>query len=235
MTTKKQKDANKRNAQKSTGPKTAAGKNSSKLNALVHGLTAKNAVVIQGEDPEAFEAMRQDLFYDAAPQGVLEALILDRIANILWRLRRVPQIEASLFEALQREAVHDVAKLAVRWCESDRERVRHNFKDDCELKHHSTSDDTDRPDMAALDALYREKRVELDKAHEQRLAPEAMLGQAFRKSLSEMEALDKLSRYDRELVRQLETALDELERVKRMYPPSDDTNILELTAEHDED
>ena len=59
MTSQKQIAANRRNAAKSTGPKTAEGKQVTRLNALKHGLQAEH-VVIPGEDPEEFEALSID-------------------------------------------------------------------------------------------------------------------------------------------------------------------------------
>ena len=71
MTSKKQKEANRRNAVLSTGPKTDEGKNVSKLNAITHGLSAET-VVIKDEDPKAFESLRDDLIREFAPETTLE-------------------------------------------------------------------------------------------------------------------------------------------------------------------
>ena len=49
-TTEKQKEANRRNAQKSSGPRTTQGKRNSCFNAVSHGLTARS-VLLPGEDP----------------------------------------------------------------------------------------------------------------------------------------------------------------------------------------
>ena len=59
MSTEKQIEANRRNAQRSTGPKTPERKARSALNALQHGIRSSLAV-IPGESPENFETL-----YDA--------------------------------------------------------------------------------------------------------------------------------------------------------------------------
>jgi hypothetical protein len=53
MTTAYKMESNRRNAQRSTGPKTATGKELARFNALKHGHTARSPV-LPGEDPEAF-------------------------------------------------------------------------------------------------------------------------------------------------------------------------------------
>ena len=57
---KKQAAANRRNAKKSTGPKSAPGKQVVRMNALKHGLQAEH-VVIPVEDPEEFETVFRGL------------------------------------------------------------------------------------------------------------------------------------------------------------------------------
>lgn len=57
MPTPKQIAANRRNAKKSTGPRTPAGKSNVRLNALKHGLTAQS-VVLPFEDADAYEALQ---------------------------------------------------------------------------------------------------------------------------------------------------------------------------------
>jgi hypothetical protein len=56
--------AARRNAQHSTGPRTAAAKQNSKLNALKHGRYAlpenrRQAMLALGEDPEEFQCLKQ--------------------------------------------------------------------------------------------------------------------------------------------------------------------------------
>ena len=70
-------EANRRNALKSTGPKTEAGKQASRCNALRHGLTAETVIgaLEDAEDYEAFEAaITAD--YDAQSAGERELVLL---------------------------------------------------------------------------------------------------------------------------------------------------------------
>ena len=92
---RRQLQANRFNAQHSTGPKTEFGKSRSKMNALKHGLTAAQVVVLD-EDPAQFDALRSDLKAHFEPKDPLERELLDLIAGSLWRLRRVPFVEAAL-------------------------------------------------------------------------------------------------------------------------------------------
>lgn len=85
-------EANRRNAQKSTGPKTDKGKAIAKRNALKHGLLAREVVVTEGnakESPKEFRALLEALLQDLAPAGPLEEMLVERIAVCYWRLRRV--------------------------------------------------------------------------------------------------------------------------------------------------
>ena len=58
MVSDRQMEANKQNAQRSTGPCTADGKARVALNALKHGLTGKQ-IVLPDEDPEDFDAFKK--------------------------------------------------------------------------------------------------------------------------------------------------------------------------------
>jgi hypothetical protein len=95
MSTKRQIAANRRNARKSTGPKTAAGKDRAKGNALKHGLTAAQITVFD-ERPEDFESLYSGLLAALIPSGALEEQLVERIVVCAWRLRRVYRIEAWL-------------------------------------------------------------------------------------------------------------------------------------------
>jgi hypothetical protein len=92
-TSAKQLEANRKNALRSTGPTTPKGKQVSRLNALKHGLQAKE-VLIPGEDPADFDAMKSELRDDLKPEGHMESHFVDQIGFYEWNLRRVRRAEA---------------------------------------------------------------------------------------------------------------------------------------------
>ena len=88
--------ANRRNALKSTGPKTAAGKAVARMNALKHGLLAGQVVVrshklreSRGEFKNLCRAHHEHL----APVGPLEEMLVGQIVTATWRLRRARTAE----------------------------------------------------------------------------------------------------------------------------------------------
>jgi hypothetical protein len=97
MTSYRQIEANRRNALRSTGPRTEAGKLQSRCNAVRHGLTAETVVgsLEEAEDYRAFEAA---IIADYDAQSAVERELVLRLASILWRLRRATAMETGLFE-----------------------------------------------------------------------------------------------------------------------------------------
>lgn len=91
-------EASRRNGAKARGPKTEEGKRRSARNALRHGLRAQRFVVLRGEDEAAYEAFEMALRDELAPEGVLESLLVSRIANAAWRMQRADWIEADLLD-----------------------------------------------------------------------------------------------------------------------------------------
>src|SRR3990170_8202095 len=76
-------EANRRNAQRSTGPKTARGKTASKWNALTHGLVTTEIPIPfapEVEDPGEFRELLAALRDDLQPAGVLEEILVEKIA-----------------------------------------------------------------------------------------------------------------------------------------------------------
>ncbi len=91
-------EANRSNAQRSTGPKTPKGKEIVAGNALKHGLMARQTV-IAGESQAEYNAFRAATFDDRAPVGIFEHQLTDIIADAFWRLRRVTRIETELMDS----------------------------------------------------------------------------------------------------------------------------------------
>jgi hypothetical protein len=92
--------ANRSNAQKSTGPRTAEGKAVVAQNAVKHGLLAKE-IVIKGEDPGEFEFYRDQMLAELAPAGQMESMLAQRIVGLAWRLRRAERLQAAAFDKLE--------------------------------------------------------------------------------------------------------------------------------------
>jgi hypothetical protein len=96
--------ASRRNAQRSTGPRTEEGKEVVSQNAVRHGLSATRDV-IPGEDQEQFERHRREMLADLAPAGAMEALLAGRIVSLSWRLGRAQRIQSAALEAMCAEYV----------------------------------------------------------------------------------------------------------------------------------
>src|SRR5918998_2315579 len=96
MTSKKKIQPNRRNAQRSTGPKTPEGKAAVRLNANKHGLRSQE-VLLPGEDAKALKELDENLRAELQPVGELENLLVDGIIAAHWRLRRLRRVEAGIF------------------------------------------------------------------------------------------------------------------------------------------
>src|SRR6202047_3790575 len=97
MATLKQFEANRRNAQKSTGPKTPEGKTAVSMNALRHGLRART-VVLPGENREEFNQLCDDLEVEWHPQSRTEQFYVEQMAVSQWKLTRMELGEINIFK-----------------------------------------------------------------------------------------------------------------------------------------
>ena len=96
MATQSQIDANRRNAQKSTGPRTPEGKANSRRNGLLHGLTAKTCM-LDGEDPAELTNLVDKLSEKYHPQDTDEDFYVERMAKARCRYNRIMPLEAGIF------------------------------------------------------------------------------------------------------------------------------------------
>src|SRR4051812_30858292 len=94
MTSQKKIDANRRNAQKSTGPRTEEGKNRSRRNSLTHGLSGR--VVLPEDQARAVEARTAEYDAELKPEGAFERWLLGIIAVETIRLDRCRLHEIAL-------------------------------------------------------------------------------------------------------------------------------------------
>lgn len=95
MATEKQIAANRRNARRSTGPRTAEGKARSSRNALKHGILSRE-LVEEGESAEELADLIEALRADLGPEGEVESALVHRIAGCIWRLLRCHEWEFNL-------------------------------------------------------------------------------------------------------------------------------------------
>ncbi len=120
--------ANRRNALKSTGPRTVAGTSRSRMNALKHGLCAEKLFpqtpvsmvshpVLPGECEATYHTVREELCKEFQPRTPSENWMIDHIATQLWRLMRAHAIERQLVE-----------QEAIRIASERMEEARHGLK-----------------------------------------------------------------------------------------------------------
>ena len=102
-------EINRRNAQKSTGPRTPEGKSRSRFNAVKHGLAAKT-LVLPGEDPEVFQMRIEAWTADLQPENDVEQYLVERAATISWQLDRVNRADASRLASIIRDAPAEEAR-----------------------------------------------------------------------------------------------------------------------------
>jgi hypothetical protein len=209
MTSFRQIEANRCNARKSTGPNTQEGKQRSRCNAVRHGLTAET-VIGALEDAEDYQAFEVAITADYDAQAAVERELVLRLASLLWRLRRATTMETGLFEIQaddlngfgQARQVHPTSREVVYALLG---RADH-FADDSAP--HGVANEAEADPSSASNALEPPARP----------SPNAELARCFL-GLANLpsHALDRLSRYEATLwrqVRQILIALDALDRRK---------------------
>ncbi|HDZ26982.1 hypothetical protein LCGC14_1027830 [marine sediment metagenome] len=108
MPSEKQLAANRKNAEKSTGPLSQEGKKRSSQNALIHGLRSATLIAVDGESEDELTEFRARVSGELNASGAIEEELADRIAIQLWRLRRIPAIES----AMMGDAVYQENRIA---------------------------------------------------------------------------------------------------------------------------
>ena len=98
MPTDAQLTANRRNARKSTGPKTPEGKAAGRFNALWHGAFAAD-LLLPGEDEAAFSELRDHFHSQYAPTCEAEEFLVSRMVLASWRLHRLAAMESRVLRA----------------------------------------------------------------------------------------------------------------------------------------
>jgi hypothetical protein len=196
MMSDKQARANRRNALKSTGPKTREGKAAVRHNALKHGLLSQD-VLVPGEDEDVLEELSERFWNELQPVGEIEGLLVEQIIAAYWRLRRLRRVEAGIFAW---ELYGEMADRARKEADT----------------HTSRLDDV----LVAMDSEITDEHKHseaLSKAQEMEAmqdAETATLGRTFIRDADGANAFSKLSRYETVIERSLSKALHELQRLQ---------------------
>ena len=95
MASERQIAANRKNAQRSTGPRDTS---KTRLNALQHGLLSRETLITSGEgaeDGDQLDGLRDTLRREIAPKGALEEILTDKLVMVVWRWRRLLRYETA--------------------------------------------------------------------------------------------------------------------------------------------
>ena len=190
--------ANRKNAGRSTGPRTPNGRARASLNSLRHGILSERAL-LPGEDADALIELKTRLHAEFAPQGVMEEFLVHRLESSIWRIRRVRRAEAEMFSWHRNCSVENNAQEEIRSLDGSR-----------------------RPLLSALGGekavsdsrVHREASRREEEARTVRLSGEYAIGMAFIREASGDNAFLKLARYETALERSLYRALLELQRLQ---------------------
>jgi hypothetical protein len=201
MTSARQLEANRYNALKSTGPRTINGKQASRRNALRHGLTAET-LIEPLEDPENYRAFEAAIVAEYLPQSPVEKELVHRLASLFWRLRRATSIETGLLrmqsEILQSFRSSRQKTIETATGEAEGAGIAGAFRPD------DRTDSRGGPQMPAHEAPVTTADPSRDIATS-----------FLRLAHLDSEMVDRLSRYESGLWRQLVQTIFALQTLKR--------------------
>jgi hypothetical protein len=225
MASDKQIRANRRNAQKSTGPNTPEGKDAVRLNATKHGLRSQE-VLLPGEDEEGLKELDENLRAELQPVGELENLLVDGIIAAHWRLRRFRRVETGIFAWQLYEELAERAQGEAQTYE------RSAHEDYMEYQFGPNTRITNEQKHQEALSKAQEMKSKQD-------AETATLGRTFMRDADQANAFSKLSRYETAIWQSLYKALHELQRLQaarhaqgHVPPPATlDVNVSGVSGE----
>ena len=203
MTSLRQIESNRRNAQKSTGPKTCEGKVRAARSAVRHGLTAETVIKLL-EDPDDYCAFEQAVTADYDAETAVERELVLRLASLLWRLRRATSIETGLLEMQHRMSPHPAdqptrALMAI-------------FQPEPCGSHHDARRDPNQRETPNFESQYSEVTIDTD-------ARGLEIARCFL-GLADLDkgAFERLGRYEAALWRQVRQAIVTLQYLQMRAP-----------------
>jgi len=125
MASQKQTEANRLNAQKSTGPRSVEGKAASSMNALKSGIDAKSQI-IRGERAVNLETLKAEYHDRFRPTTPEQRMLVDTLIDAEWLLRRFRIVEAQLWEEGSRAVFkpNDEITLGQSYCQNSNQFAR---------------------------------------------------------------------------------------------------------------
>ena len=200
MTSFRQIEANRRNALRSTGPITEAGKHRSRRNAVRHGLCAET-VIVTLEDIEDYKGFEAAIIADYDAETAVERELVLRLASLFWRIRRATAIETTLL-GIQADMVRNNCRLP-----GGHQDPMGRFWRARAFDYSKTTDTNvghDDPDLRRLDR------------NDQIVDPERVLSHCFQRLVNfDGSVFERLGRYESALARQIVQVLFLLRSVRR--------------------
>lgn len=97
MSSEEKIQSNRRNAKRSTGPKSEGGKMRASQNALKRGLYAKKSI-LRGDEAELHADLLEDAYHQYFPEGPLEEAVVEQIVMLMIQIHRMDRAEVALLE-----------------------------------------------------------------------------------------------------------------------------------------
>ncbi|MGB7159424.1 MAG: hypothetical protein WBD40_15255, partial [Tepidisphaeraceae bacterium] len=199
----KQLRANRRNAKRSTGPRTEEGKARSARNALDHGIFCKD-LLMPGEDPAELEQFCALLLRDFSPRDFLERTIAQQYVEAKWRIRRVRRAEREAHDALAGNIEHHGGQAFLD--------LRRRLRDLPRLESLAPGDPDPRRRIS--DPRIREDLREQRYADRRALVPvSATMAESF--CTPGQGSFERLGRYERQLELSADRALRQLRQLRK--------------------
>ncbi len=114
MSTRAQRRAARVNSEKSTGPRTEAGKSASSLNAVRHGLCTQQAL-LPGEDAQALQELSLEFHKTSRAVGPQELYCVERMILSYWRMRRIGALESEILQSSVEDGRDKRLSLLIRY------------------------------------------------------------------------------------------------------------------------
>lgn len=208
MASRKQAEANRRNAKKSTGPRTANGKKKVRLNAIKHGLSSPQPCLPE-EIPPDLQRILDDLNREYLLEGEPGEAIVEHIALGIWRLQYADGLETAIISREYNELADRLPEQIDALAEAMLPAAKFCFG----LSQRSQNS----PKLSEEDhKICLEAEAWTKRAAEAALGGQSTLGKVFVEGPRIFETLARISRYRTAIYRRL---CDDYSKIQSHGPP----------------